>query len=249
MKITARDIDHVVLTSTAPETLARRLGELGFTLTPEGTEPRCICFQPAADDVPNFIALREGEDAAALALNVAKLDGPVETFSWETEDGPSLDAELVSGDPAAALGWRPVQHPTPDAFTAPEWIVHPNGALAMMAVHAVADDPAALAKTLKAAWGGKSETIFDGCSVVKTGTVELLIWTPAAWQDEYKAIEAMAPATRPAIVGLAIAVERARPVRALLNANNIPNVPVEDGRILVGAEAAGGLAVEFVPQV
>ena len=50
----------------------------------------------------------------------------------------------------------------------PEWIVHPNGALAMMAVHAVAETPKAIAKALKEAWSAKVEEVFDGCMLVKT---------------------------------------------------------------------------------
>ena len=55
MKISARDIDHLSLTLTEPEAAATRLLQLGFNLTPEGVEPRCICFQPDQDDVPNYI--------------------------------------------------------------------------------------------------------------------------------------------------------------------------------------------------
>ncbi len=92
------------------------------------------------------------------------------------------------------------------------------------------------------------EEIFDGCAMVKTGAVELLIWSPAAWQAEYKSVEAMAPEHKPAIVGLAIAVERARPLQALLRANNVPFALTEGDRVIVPAEHAGGLAIEFMPQ-
>ena len=61
MKISARDIDHLSLTLTEPEAAATRLLQLGFNLTPEGVEPRCICFQPDQDDVPNYIELLQGE--------------------------------------------------------------------------------------------------------------------------------------------------------------------------------------------
>ena len=61
MKISARDIDHLSLTLSDPETAATRLQQLGFNLTPEGVEPRCICFQPDQDDVPNYIELLQGD--------------------------------------------------------------------------------------------------------------------------------------------------------------------------------------------
>ena len=75
MKISARDIDHLSLTLTEPEAAATRLLQLGFNLTPEGVEPRCICFQPDQDDVPNYVELLQGEPVTALALNVAELEG------------------------------------------------------------------------------------------------------------------------------------------------------------------------------
>ena len=127
-------------------------------------------------------------------------------------------------------------------------LVHRNGALGLTAIHAVADDPKATADALAKEWKAVMEEIFDGCAVVKTGAVELLIWSPAAWQSEYKSVEAMAPAERPAIVGLTVAIERARPLQALLRANNVPFALNEGDRVIVPAEHAGGLAIEFLPQ-
>lgn len=249
MRISARDIDHLSLTLSDPESAANRLQQLGFNLTPEGTEPRCICFQPDQDDVPNYIELLQGDPAVvALALNVTELEGEERTHAWETEDGFEVDAGVVVGESGGPLPWFPVRHETPDAFMEPEWIVHPNGALAMMAIHAVAEDPRETAKALKASWGGQMEEIFDGCMMVKTGSVELLIWSPAAYQQEYKALEVMAPTAPPAVVGVTIAIERARPLQALLGANNVPFALTEGDRVLVAPEQAGGLMLEFMPQ-
>ena len=61
MKVTARDIDHLSIATPDPEALAIKLQQIGFNLTPEGVEPRCICFQPASDEIPNYIELLEGE--------------------------------------------------------------------------------------------------------------------------------------------------------------------------------------------
>src|ERR1700704_6691912 len=161
MKISARDIDHLSLTLSDPAAAATRLLQLGFNLTPEGVEPRCICFQPDQDDVPNYIELLQGDPAVvALALNVAELEGEERTHAWETEDGFEVDAGVVVGDSGGPLPWFPVRPETPDAFMEPEWIVHPNGALALMAIHAVAEDPPEIAKALKAAWGATTEEIF-----------------------------------------------------------------------------------------
>src|SRR5215510_13912389 len=98
MKISARDIDHLTLTLTDPEAAANKLQQLGFNLTPEGVEPRCICFQPAEDDVPNYLELLEGEPGIELAINVAELKGETRTHSWETEDGFEVEAEPTVGE-------------------------------------------------------------------------------------------------------------------------------------------------------
>jgi hypothetical protein len=84
MKTEARDIDHLSLSVGSPDELANKLQQLGFNLTPEGVEPRCICFQPAEDDVPNYIELIEGEPGIELAVNVAELEGETRSHSWET---------------------------------------------------------------------------------------------------------------------------------------------------------------------
>jgi hypothetical protein len=248
MKIEARDIDHLTLSVGSPDDLANKLQQLGFNLTPEGVEPRCICFQPADDDVPNYLELIEGEPVTELAVNVAELKGETRAHSWETEDGFEVEAETTIGESEGPLPWRPVRQVTPEAFMEPEWIVHPNGALGMMAVHAVSDDPQATAKELGSSWGAITEDLFDGCVMVQTGAVELMIWTPSAYQAEYKDVEAIAPEQKPAVVGIAVAVERARPLQALLRANNVPFALTEGDRVIVPAEHAGGLAIEFMPQ-
>lgn len=250
MKISARDIDHLSVTLSDPEGAALKLAQLGFNLTPEGVEPRCICFQPDRDDIPNYIELLQGDPALiSLALNVAELDGEERTHAWETEDGFEVDAGVVVGETIAEpLPWFAVRHETPDAFMEPEWIVHPNGALGMMAIHAVAENPKDVARSLKAAWGASTEEIFDGCMMAKAGSVELLIWSPLAFQLEYKALEIMAPADLPAVVGAAVAIERARPLQALLRANNVPFALAEGDRVLVAPEQTGGLMIEFIPQ-
>jgi hypothetical protein len=249
MKVSARDIDHLTLTVADPNSVATRLQQVGFTLTPEGTDPRCICFPPAADDIPNYIEVTEGSHSGmTLAVNVEKLKGEERTFSWESEDGLVVSAEVIVGDGDGPLPWLPVKQVQPEAFMEPEWIIHPNGALGMIAIHAVSDDPKDTARKLAALWKGESEDIFDGCAVVKTGAMELLIWSPAAYQAEYKAIEVMAPKQLPSVVGIAIAVERPRPLQALLRANNVTFALTEGDRILVPPDQTGGLVIEFMPQ-
>jgi hypothetical protein len=249
MKISARDIDHLSVSHTDFEATAAKLEQLGFKLTPEGVEPRCICFQPDRDDVPNYIELLAGDvTRIALAVNVEELEGEERTHAWETEDGFEVDAGVVVGEPSGPLPWFAVKHETPDAFMEPEWIVHPNGALGLMAIHAVAENPRETAKALKAAWGGQIEEIFDGCMMIKAGSVELLIWSPLAYQLEYKALEIMAPTELPVVVGAAIAIERSRPLQALLRANNVAFQLTEGDRVLVAPEQSGGLMLEFMPQ-
>ncbi len=249
MPISARDIDHLTLSLADPEAVAVRFQQLGFTLTPENGESRCICFQPDRDDIPNYVELMEGEFAGAmLAVNVAEQQGESRAHRWETEDGLVIEADTVIGEGGGPLPWLPLKHLAPEAFMEPEWIVHPNGALGMMAIHAVADDPRATARALKLAWKAQMEEIFDGCCLVKTGAVELLIWSPLAYQIEYKAAEVMAPERRPSIVGIAVAVERPRPLQALLRANNVAFALAEGDRVVVPPEQAGGLLVEFIPQ-
>jgi len=249
MKISARDIDHLTVTVADPAAVAERLLQAGFNLTPDDVEPRCICFQPAQEDIPNYIELMEGASGGVtLAMNVTELEGEERNFAWESEDGYQVEGSLVIGEGGGPLPWLPVKQILPDAFMEPEWIVHPNGALGMIAIHAVADNPVATAKMLAQAWGAEAEDIFDGCSVVKSGAVELMIWSPMAYQNEYKAAEVMAPERRPAIVGIAVAVERPRPLQALLRANNVPFVLTEGDRVVVPPEHGGGLMIEFLPQ-
>lgn len=249
MTISARDIDHLSLTLADPDSVAARLQQLGFTLTPEGGDSRCLCFEPHRDDVPSYLELTVGDPpGVALALNVAEADGEPRTLTWETEDGLQVEATVVVGEAGGPLPWFAVRHDTPDAFMEPEWVIHPNGALALMAVHVVADDPKTLGHALGKAWKSEVEEIFDGCVVVRSGSVELIVWSSLAFQLEYQALEVMAPDVKPAIVGVTVAVERARPLQALLRANNVPFALAEGDRVLTAPEQAGGLMFEFLPQ-
>jgi hypothetical protein len=249
MAISARDIDHLGLTLIDPQAAASRLQQLGFTVTPEEVEPHCVCFQPALDDVPNYLALVQGDPPGiALGVNVSELEGEEREHDWETEDGALIEARLVVGPSEGPLSWYAVHHETPDAFMEPEWIVHPNGALGLTAIHVVAESPIEIARAFKQAWDAEMEEIFDGCAVVKTGAVELLVWSPAAYQVEYKALDVTAPSALPAVVGVTVAVERPRPLQALLRANNIPFAVAEGDRILVANEPIADLMIEFLPQ-
>ena len=49
-------------------------------------------------------------------------------------------------------------------------------------------------------------------------------------------------------VGIAVAVERARPLQALLRANNVAFASTEGDRVLVPPDQTGGLMIEFMPQ-
>jgi hypothetical protein len=249
MPISARDIDHLSLTLLDPAAAVARLRQLGFNPTPDEVEPLCVCFQPARDEVPAYLELLQGDPAAiVLAVNVAELDGEARSHSWESEDGYLVEGRQVVGRTEGALPWFPVRHETPEAFMEPEWIVHPNGALGLTAIHAVAENPGELATALARQWRARAEEIFDGCMVVKTGAIELLVWAPSAWQLEYQALEVMVPSQVPSIVGVTVAVQRPRPLQALLRANNVPFAIAEGDRILVANEQVGSLMVEFLPQ-
>lgn len=249
MKVSARDIDHLTVTAADPAAVAARLQQVGFMLTPEEADPRCICFPPADDDIPNFIEIAEGSpEGITLAVNVTELEGEERRNTWESEDGIQIEAASIVGEGGGPLPWLPVKQLQPEAFMEPEWIIHPNGALGMIAIHAVSDDPKDTAKKLAAAWSGTEEEIFDGCVMIRTGAVEILVWSPLAYQLEYKAIEAMAPAQKPSIVGIAVAVERPRPLQALLRANNVNFALKEGDLVVVPPDQAGGLMIEFMPQ-
>ena len=250
MKISARDIDHLTLNSTDPAGVAARMEALGFTLTPDGVWPRCICFMPADEDIPNYIEIAESPvDFMNVAMNVEELKGEKRTFKWELDDN-EVEGSLTVGEGGGPVPWLTVKQDNPDAFVEPQLVVHRNGALAFICVHAVSDDPKKTAKELEKAWGEDTrvEDVLDGCVLVRTGMVELLVWSPAAWLKEYKAIEPMEPKRKPSITGIAVAIERARPLQAILRANNVPFQTTEGDRVLVSPETTGGLLIEFMPQ-
>ena len=250
MKISARDIDHLSLTLSDPEATASRLLQLGFNLTPEGVEPRCICFQPDQDDVPNYVELLQGDPAVvALALNVAELEGEERTHAWETEDGFEVDAGVVVGESGGPLPWFPVRHETPDAFMEPEWIVHPNGALAMMAIHAVAEDPREVAKALETAWSGQDRGDPRGLHDGEGGLGRTADLVARRLSERIQGARGHGAHRncRPWSAPPSPSSARGR-CRRCCGANNVPFALGEGDRVLVAPEQAGGLMLEFMPQ-
>ena len=64
----------------------------------------------------------------------------------------------------------------------------------------------------------------------------------------FSACQSAAPTELPVVVGAAIAIERSRPLQALLRANNVAFQLTEGDRVLVAPEQSGGLMLEFMPQ-
>jgi hypothetical protein len=204
---------------------------------------------PADEEIPNYIEIAQSPvDFMNLAMNVEELKGDTRKFKWEGDDG-DIEGSLIVGEGGGPVPWLTVKQFNPEAFVEPSLLVHPNGALAFICVHAVSNDPKKTAKELEKMWeDSRVEDVLEGCVLVRTGMVELLIWSPAAWIKEYKAIEVMEPKRMPSITGIAVAIERARPLQAILRANNVPFAVTEGDRVLVSPETTGGLVIEFMPQ-
>ena len=249
MKISARDIDHLVFSLSDPGLAASRLEQMGFTLTPDGTEPRCVCFAPHRDDIPSYLELAAGDTASvSLAMNVAELQGEERSIPGKPSMAISSRCARWSEKPRVRCPGLPcatrrrISFPSRNGLSTPTARWQWSRFTSWPTIRALWRATCAWPGTAKAR---KSST---AATLVKTGEVELLLWSPAAYQLEYKSIEAMAPEQRPAVVGLTLAVERARPLQALLRANNVPFGIADNSRTVVAPEQVGGLMIEFIPQ-
>src|SRR5690349_21529627 len=98
MKSPARDIDHLTLMLSDVATAAKKLEKLGFNLTSDKTDPRLICFQPAEDDIPNYLELTESDmQGVVTVVNVADLQGEERAVHWDNEEGDKVKASIIVG--------------------------------------------------------------------------------------------------------------------------------------------------------
>jgi len=240
-----------------------------------GTANYCIMFQDAyiellgivEPDQPNFdldafLAQRQGLmgvawgtadcGATAASLNAAKL-----------ECSPARDLARQLELPEATvllrfkLGYLPAhvtpgiasfvcQHVTPEKLRQPQWLQHPNGAVAMKGITIAVENAPALTAAYDALFGGHNVNRTDNVLTVHAGRQTLVFATPddlSALQPDLDEADIPPP---PAIVLMTLASADLDRTADYLTQWQIEHEAHGSHSIVVPPAQATGVALEFV---
>lgn len=137
------------------------------------------------------------------------------------------------------------QHLTPELMRRPEWLEHPNGAVAVVSLTIVTDEPEAARPALEAVFGPASTTATDNTVAVHTGHGLILLARPDEVAQLHPDADLDTPRPVPAAVALTLAVTDPRRTAAHLTAQGIPFGRHADGSIAVSPQDADGVLLEF----
>lgn len=153
--------------------------------------------------------------------------------------------KLVHFTPGATPGLSSfaVRHLTPELLRRPDWLDHPNGAVAIEGVTAVVKDPAALAPAYARLFGREALREGRGLLEVRAGRHALRFLDSARFARRYPGV--VPPDDPPVLVVMTVVVRDLGHVAALLAREGIVPLRVPGERIVVPAELASGTVLEF----
>lgn len=209
-----------------------------------------------------FLAAREG----GLGLALGSSDLQTTAAAWSQRglepSGPnplSRLLELQSGPveprfrnvmlPArttAGLNVFALEHLTPELLRRPEWVAHPNGALALVSCTVVAPDVAHLAHSMEQVFGPAALTRTDEVTAVHTGSAVILIASHEQARRLHPEFEIELPVDRPLIQVMAAMVASTDRLTIGLVRQGMPHQRGARGSVLVARELAAGIHLEFV---
>ena len=196
-----------------------------------------LVFKPPAS--PDF--------AAELRVRGVPASTPRE-FSRPVEiPGGTQDARFRVVDVDGAVPGGRVffcHHYTPELVWRDEWRWHPNGVTGIKEFAIASDDPARTAAPFVLLFGADAIQPIEGGLVLPAGSVEVLFLTAAELARRYGPT---APTARGGerMSALGLRTRSLETARAVLAAHGVAGIADRDGRLLVPAEQAGGVALTF----
>jgi Glyoxalase-like domain len=133
----------------------------------------------------------------------------------------------------------------PELVWVPDWLQHPNGALAISQIIYAAADPASVRLRFAAIWGASAMMPEPGRFRVTTAGGDFLVLNHSTCRERYAGI-AMPDGwdTAPCAIAIGVRVSTLEPVLGHLSSNNVPAVR-KGGTVVVGPPHAGQVILEF----
>lgn len=148
----------------------------------------------------------------------------------------------------APLSFNVCQYHNLELYQRKDWQRHPNTALSVQAVFAVAGEPAEGIAYFEKLFGRKARLAPDGSLGVSPAAVELQVYTPAAFEARY-GLPPRAPAERGLMsyAGMRVGVADMFALKQCLGDNGV-DFADHSGRVVVGPGQACGNVIEFVAE-
>lgn len=201
-----------------------------------GRSERPVSMVMVADDARAVEAALRARGVAVGASIHAKRD-------WVLPGGETISPEFVVCIPepgASPLYWNVCQYITPQHYKRAEFLRHPNGAVGMRAVLAIAADPAATARHFAAMWQAPTQPAPFG-AIVQPGDVALRLYSRAAAAAAFPGLDRTAPATGADYLGCEFAVADIARARGIADAAGLAPSPSAHGFWVHPARTHGAL--------
>jgi hypothetical protein len=208
--------------------LARREGVMAAAFAPAGTPEEA-----------RAALLRLGlhpSDPRPLARRIELPEGTVtprfSLISLPPEETPALDSFLCS-------------HLTPELMRRPEWLVHPNGAIGLRALHILVDSTAPLLPAYDRLLGIVRVTTTDAVAAVHVGRQRIVFSTPDDFRTMHPGLDLDPEFPLPGIAALELGVERLRRTCDYLTGRQVAFDEIPGGGLAVPAREATGAILFF----
>lgn len=211
---------------------------------PPGLAARPVGFAGVALKPPPGVAVDAALAAAGIASEPSReFSRPVEIAEGNRDAAFRVTQVAPEETPFGQVFF--CHHFTPELVWRPEWQAHPNRVTGIAELVIAATDPAAAVAPLAKMFGATAvQPTFGGFAIAAAGgaTLLCLIWEAAAGRFGGAVPTGAAGA---ALVGLVLRSADLAATRAVLAAGGVPVREGLDGRILVGPDAACGVALAF----
>jgi hypothetical protein len=208
--------------------LARREGLMAVAFAPAGSpeEARAALLRLGlhpSDPRPlaRRIELPEGTAVPRFSL-----------ISLPPEETPALDSFLCS-------------HLTPELMRQPEWLVHPNGALGLRALHILVETTAPLLPAYDRLLGIVQVTTTDAVAAVHVGRQRIVFSSPDDFRTMHPGLELDREFPLPGIAALELGVERLQRTADHLTDRQVAFAEIPGGGLAVPAREATGAILFF----
>jgi hypothetical protein len=211
--------------------LARREGPMAVAFAPAGTaeEARAALLRRQLHPSEPRPLARQIELAEETALPRFSL------ISLPPEETPGLDSFLCS-------------HLTPELMRRPEWLIHPNGANGLRAVHVLVESTAPLLPAYDRLFGIVQVTTTDAVAAVHVGRQRIVFSTPDDFETMHPGLELDRGFPLPGIGALELGVESLEQTADHLTRRQIAFVEMPDRDLAVSAREATGAILLFTEE-